>query len=338
MKKILVVFTGGTIGSIVSNHSIHTSAEQCYRIIGLFNQPSSSTAKVHFKTIQPFQVLSENLHPSHWQTLIQSIEAEELNAFDGIIVTHGTDTLAFTAAALSLYFNTLKIPLLLVSSNFPLEHSQANGLTNFNCAVSFIDQRCESGVFVPYQNPEEDTLVHLGTRISSCLPLSGDFISVQSNAFLRFSDNSFYQRHSINAGSNHPTKLIADFSSRILLIRPYPGLDYSHYSLNNTDIVLHDLYHSGTNCISQSFGDNYSSTQFVKKCHTLDIPVYMTPAIMTTDIYSSTQALLEAGAKMIWNMSLESSYAKLLLATTNFNNAQEIDCFLEQTIAYEHVI
>ena len=64
--------------------------------------------------IQAVEILSENLFPSVWETLINAIEAENISQYDGIIVTHGTDTLAFTAAALSLYFNAIKIPLLLV--------------------------------------------------------------------------------------------------------------------------------------------------------------------------------------------------------------------------------
>jgi len=80
--------------------------------------------------------------PGVWQTLITAIEAQHPEHYDGIIITHGTDTLAYTAAALSFYFNAIKIPILLVSSDYPLDDSKANGLDNFMCAVEFIRQKC----------------------------------------------------------------------------------------------------------------------------------------------------------------------------------------------------
>ncbi len=337
MRNILVVFTGGTIGSTTSNNTINTNDKQCYKLLDLFKQSYPNSDSLNFKTIQTIQLLSENLFPSIWEALIKAIEAENISNFDGIIVTHGTDTLAFTASAFSFYFHSINIPLLLVSSDYPLDHPQANGLINFNCAVEFIKQRDESGVFVPYQNQISTTELHLGTRIASCLQLSGNFISVQSKAYLRFKDNFFQQQYSIESTKNKPKHLKPTFSSRILLIKPYPGLNYSHFLLDQVDVILHDLYHSGTACSTTDWGENYSLVQFIKKCHLMKLPLYMAPAIKTKNVYDSTQSLLEHGAKMIWNMSLESAYAKLSLAYGNFNNPDLIDQFLEQNIAFEYI-
>lgn len=336
MNNILVVFTGGTIGSIASKGKIHTHAEQNYKLIDSFKQFYSDSHMLNFKTIQPVQILSENLFPSVWGTLIKAIEAEKLSDFDGIIITHGTDTLAFTASALSLYFYSIKIPLLLVSSDYPLDHPKANGLINFNCAIEFIKQRSETGVFVPYKNQNADTLVHLGSRLASSLQLSGDFISVQSKAFLRF-DGTFHQQNTIDFVSKNYQLLSPNFSSRILLIKPYPGLDYSHISLDHVDLVLHDLYHSGTACSISDWGENHSLIHFIKKCQQRNTDLYLAPAIKTEDVYESTQVLLEQGAKIIWNMSLESAYAKLLLAYGNFKDKDSITEFLEQNIALEQI-
>ncbi len=334
MKNILVVFSGGTIGSTISKGTINTDKKQGYKLLSLFKQSYPSSNNLQFKTIQPIQILSENLFPSVWEKLIYAIEAENVSDYEGIIVTHGTDTLAYTAAALSLYFHSIKIPLLLVSSDYPLDHPLANGLINFNCAIEFIKQRDESGVFVPYKNQNADTVVHLGSRIASSLQLSGDFISVQSKAFLRF-DGSFHQQNAISPILIQHNQLTPNFSTRILLIKPYPGLDYSHFSFDQVDVVLHDLYHSGTACSIADWGENYSLLQFIKKCRQMNIALYMAPAIKTKDAYDSTKMLLEQGAKMIWNMSLESAYTKLLLAYGNYKDTASIDSFLEQNIALE---
>jgi L-asparaginase len=78
--------------------------------------------------------------------------------------------------------------------------------------------------------------------------------------------------------------------------------------------------------------------KFINHCKKLDICVYLAPAIKSPDAYQSTQALLEQGANIIWNMSIEAAYVKLLLAYGNFVDKQEILDFLSRDIAGEHLM
>ena len=336
MKHILLVFTGGTIGSQLANGTIDTDRSAAYKLIQLFRANADCQAEIEFKPLQPLQILSENLHPRAWPEIIEAIEAEDLSAYDGIIVTHGTDSLAYSAAMLGIYFNRLKVPLLLVSSDRPLDDPAANGLANFICAVEFIRQKVGRGVYVPYRNPGANMSLHLGTRLSSCLPLSSDFISVQSQALASYSDSRFTPLPAPPKPEPSPPPLRAQFA-RILMIRPYPGLDYSHFNLDGVDVVLHDLYHSGTACVSAQWGETHSLIAFSQRCKQLTIPLYLAPAIYSENAYSSTRQLLDQGAKILWNVSLESAYAKLALAYGNFSNPRDIDDFLSANIAGEQV-
>jgi L-asparaginase len=337
MKNILVVFTGGTIGSVATGGTINTSDTTSFKLIRLFEQHYENHRQIHFDTIQPLQILSENLAPAAWKTLISAIEAAGLDQYDGIIVTHGTDTLAYTACALSFYFNALKIPMLLVSSDYPLDHPKANGLENFICAAEFILQKSEAGVFVPYRNQQQITQLHQGTRLACSLQLSGDFFSVQGKSYMQFTNRQFSLLNPSKQQTQAHIPLKADLSERILMIKPYPGLDYSRFNLNNVDAVLHDLYHSGTACASLQWGENYSLVEFIQRCKKQNIPVYLAPAIKSTEAYQSTQLLMEHGAEIIWNMSIEAAYVKLLLAYGNFDDKQEILDFIAADIAGEHL-
>ncbi|MCQ8115997.1 asparaginase [Methylomonas rosea] len=336
-KNILLVFTGGTIGSQLSGDTMNTDGNAGFKLLQRFTEQDPKPDSVNFKTLQPLQILSENLHPSHWPQIIAAIEGEDLGQFDGIIVTHGTDSLAFSAAALSLYFNGLSIPLLLVSSDLPLDNPQANGVANFLCAVEFIRQLDLAGVFVPYRNPGQVMQIHLGARLSSCLPLSSDFISVQSQAWMRLENGQFQSLQNLAPSELSSIALKPDFSKRILLIRPYPGLDYSTYNLDAVDAVLHDLYHSGTACASSAAGEQYSLVEFVKRCAGRGIKIYLAPALYSESAYASTRELLDCGAEMIWNTSLEAAYAKLLLAYGNFDTPQAIYALLVRNLAHEQL-
>jgi L-asparaginase/Glu-tRNA(Gln) amidotransferase subunit D len=336
MKNILVVFTGGTIGSKASDGAVSTFSDASFKLLQLFQKHYKDQKKIQFKTLQPLQILSENMAPAAWELLIDAIEAENPGQFDGIVITHGTDTLAFTAAALSFYFNTVNVPILLVSSNYPLDNPDANGLENFICAIEFILQINQAGVFVPYRNPQHSIELHNGTWLASSLQLSGDFFSIQNKSYMLYENQRFSLLNSFTKPST-PYVLKAVFSKRILLIKPYPGLDYSYFDLSAIDVVLHDLYHSGTACTSVQWGGNQSLLNFIERCRNFGIKVYLAPAIKSENVYETTRALLQAGAEMVWNMSLESAYVKLMLAYGNFQEEQQIIDFINENIAGEHV-
>lgn len=336
MKDILVVFTGGTIGSSASQGVISPDASASYHLISLFQAQYPEAAQVNFHCIQPYQLLSENLAPPAWQRLIAAIEAENPERYAGVIVTHGTDTLAFTAAALSLYFNVLAVPILMVSSDYPLSHAKANGVRNFICAVDYIRQHQAAGVWVPYRNQGQPMHLHHGARLAASLQLSSDFISVQNRPMAVYDNRRFDWQEPLPA--RQPMVLKAEFSPRVVLIKPYPGLDYSRFNLQAGDVVLHDMYHSGTACSTAQWGGNFSLVEFVRQCRENSIPVYLAPAMKTPDAYASTHTLLQEGVTMIWNTSLEAAYVKLMLAYGNFSETDRTMAFLQADIAGEMII
>jgi L-asparaginase/Glu-tRNA(Gln) amidotransferase subunit D len=346
MKQILLVFTGGTIGSTPTDGTIDTASNAPFKLLQLFEQHYQNHKDIHFDTLQPIQILSENLAPAAWALIITAIESAQPDRYDGIIITHGTDTLAYAAAAMSFYFHDLAIPLLLVSSDYPLDNPKCNGLANFICAVEFIKQRIKTGVFVPYRNAGQAMQVHLGSRLACSLQLSGDFYSVQDNSFMQFDGQHFTSANVLPTETRKSAQqdaavnrisLKPQFSSHILMIKPYPGLDYSNFKLDNVDAVLHDLYHSGTACTTSQWGNNYSLLKFVKSCGDLGITVYLAPAIQSENAYQSTRELIEHGAVMIWNTSIEAAYVKLMLAYGNFSDNLQISELINKDIACEHV-
>jgi len=340
MTNILIAFTGGTIGSSSTDGTIAPADSSSYQLLDLFQQHYPDSEQVTFHTIQPLKLLSENLAPPAWKMLINALEAEGLEQYDGIVITHGTDTLAYTAAMLSFYFSTISRPMLLVSSNYPLNHPQANGLDNFICAVDFIRQINEAGVFVPYRNPQQTSQVHRGVHLTSSLQLSGDFFSIQGKSYMAFTGRQFSQlnpKADNTKSPKFPLSLQTVFSDRIALIRPYPGLNYHTIDLHGVDAVLHDLYHSGTACVSEQWGSEHSLLPFLARCRDANIKIYLAPAIASADAYQTTRVLIAAGAEMIWNMSIEAAYCKLVLAYGNFSDEQQILEFINSNDRDERI-
>ncbi|MCI5849613.1 MAG: asparaginase domain-containing protein [Lachnoclostridium sp.] len=166
--NILVIFTGGTIGSRLNEDEgvICAGHEAPYNLIE--NYVDNGT--VSFCTMEPYKILSENLAAGNIEMLVNLIQVHYKN-YDGIIVTHGTDTLQYTAAALDIMFDNADIPIMLVSSNYVLTDDRANGQKNFNAAVSFIKDGVANGVFVSYKNENEPVTFHKGRYIQASLSM-----------------------------------------------------------------------------------------------------------------------------------------------------------------------
>lgn len=324
MKKILIIFTGGTIGSRKSKKTINVDDNSSYFLLKSY-EDSELKRDVTFETLQPLNILSEDLIPGDWLILHSSLSSVKLSDYAGIIITHGTDTLPFTSAAISYMFNYIDIPIVITASNYPLEDEKSNGLRNFANSVNFILDYSVPGIFVVFENNCGDSVVHLGTRLIQAVPFTNEFDSVNSIVFGKIAGRKFFwNESSLNPGwetlKASREKIGAEkirLSSEILYIKPHPGLNYKYYnfSVNRPKAVLHDLYHSGTACTRET--DNYllSLVDFTKYCLEKEVDVYITPIRnINGDLYLSSNKLIECGALPLQNISMEAAIVKLMLA------------------------
>jgi len=323
--KILVVFTGGTIGSTKSGSVIDINSATSFQLLESYLAQPQAKA-VEFDTKQPIFILSENLVPSDWHVLLDTLNEVDQSAYDGIIIAHGTDTLPYTSAAISFGLQQCDIPIMLVSSDYPLDDERANGLSNFSNAVDFIAEGVAPGVFVVFKNNDGESFVHLGSRLREADPYSDDFDSVGGVIFGKMQDGHFVYNEdarnpSIETLNTYKPALAGDvrFSSDVLLIKPFAGLNYDYFRFgeNKPKAVLHGLYHSGTANTSDS--QKHSIKAFAAYCQEQGVPMYAAPIAQTDDLYQSAKELIDAGVKPIVGVSLESALVKLMMKCADDN-------------------
>lgn len=330
MKKILVVFTGGTIGSKITNNIIDVDEQQGYVLIDKFKE--NSGLEVEFRTMQPLNILSENCTPKDWSKLITCLKNVNTDDLDGIIITHGTDTLPYTAAIISYVFADTKLPIILTASNYALDHPKGNGVRNFISSVEFIYHSGVPGVFVIFENNAGTSKIYLGSRIVEANPVddqfSGfgkvDFGNLQEGVLIK-NNNTFNPSISELGGYRETLEINSiEFKKNIFAIRPYPGLDYSFlkFDSNKPSAIIHGLYHSSTACTRD--GD-VSLPEYVKYCCDEGIDFYLASFKNTTeDLYITSKELLSNGAIPLQNISMEAAIAKLWLAyNLNLQNPRE---------------
>lgn len=321
MKKIMVVFTGGTIGCKVSNKTIDVDESTGYLLVEKFLE--KSRLDVEFETVQPINILSENCTPQDWSRMIQAIKKINMGEFDGIIITHGSDTLPYTAAIISYLFAATKIPIVLTASNYALDQSKSNGLRNFISSVEFICYSGIPGIFTVFEDDKGVEKVYLSTRIHEADPVNDQYTGFGGAELGHLESGKLI----LNKANFNPAKdeltvkretLKFDrieFKNRILAIRPYPGLDYSNFKFdkkNKPSAIVHTLYHSSTGCTRE--GD-VSLPAFIKYCNDQGVDFYLASFKNTTgELYRTSKELLENGAIPLQNISFEAAVAKLWLA------------------------
>lgn len=344
MKDILVVFTGGTIGSKTHGTAIDVHADAGYELLQRYKEQYGERAV--FTTVQPFAVLSENMLPSDWELLCKTIEQHDPARYAGIIITHGTDTLAYTAAAVSYRFAGTAVPILITASNFPLDDPRSEGVRNFAACVEMIASDPLPGIFVVFEDQDARMLVHLGTRIRQSQPFTDQFVSIYDEPFGEIIDGRLaLNKHGLNPGTaqlqavDQRTSFSAgcSFAADILHIKPYPGFRYSYIQLRHLkpQAVLLELYHSGTTAV-RSASEGESLESFIRLCKQEDIPVYIAPVKTTSDNrYATAHEVLRYGAIPLPDVSVEAALVKLMLAYGSLTDQQEIDRLLERNLFFE---
>ena len=156
--KILVIHTGGTIASKYDGGYV-TLAQGCDDLTAGFSG-------VSFSHRQPFNILSENMDISGISLICKEVyDAAASGEFDGIIVTHGSDTLSFSAAVCEEMLGGSKTPIVFTAANYPLEDKRSNGRDNFKLAVELIFNK-QGGVYVAWKNSGGEAQKHFSAAVS----------------------------------------------------------------------------------------------------------------------------------------------------------------------------
>ena len=325
--KIDVIFTGGTIGSKKNeNGMLSTNKDGQYTLLNRYIETFGN--HVEFMAREPYCILSENLSAKELMILIEEIrELINLTNPNGIIITHGTDTLQYTAAILGYVFADINFPIILVSSNYILDDPRSNGLMNFKCAVNFIKERLGQGVFVSYQNIGQDVYIHRATRLEQSIMFKDNVYSVMDSWYGKFSgkNSDLYEKNPAyktdsssrkNIFSSKKIKLCFN-SDSIIRIRPYPGMSYP-LIMDHTKAIIHESYHSGTIRISDEFLD------FVKQAKKEKIPFFLTGLDSKESKYETVAVYREVGIIPLPESAVIAQYCKLWLAVSNNLDVVEI--------------
>lgn len=323
--KICTVFTGGTIGSTLDESGyIGPKRETAFRVLQLYQEQFDTD--VEFLVKEPYRILSENLGAQNLCLLMETIQEILVSEkdLDGIIVTHGTDTLQYGAAVLGYVFGDTTIPIVVVSSNYVLEDERANGLVNFQYAVEFIRGKYGKGVFVSYCNTGEYPTIHRATRLQPLIPHSDRVASVLDSWYGRFENGHYIANSAYDVKEGRPSLIekgrkvyLSDTSDGITVIQPYVGMHYPTIH-GHTKAILLGSYHSGTICISEEL------KCFAERANQQGIPIFLSGLLAGEAAYETVKEYERLGIICLHTSAWIAQYCKLWLALSNGIELQQI--------------
>ena len=215
MKKICMIAVGGTIASVETKEGLRPeiTSEEILTYI-----PEVSKL-CQIDAIQLFNIDSTNVYAKHWKALVSCIE-ENYAAYDGFVVTHGTDTLADTAAALSYFIQNSRKPIVITGSQVTIAAENTDARDNLlNAFIYAADDRA-CGVHVIFDNK-----VILGTRARKSRTKS-------YNAFssIDYPQIAIFRNHRLVFYIEEPKPegnpiFYHDFSARVFVLKMIPGID-----------------------------------------------------------------------------------------------------------------
>jgi len=319
-QHVLVVFTGGTIASRYSGGAFDLIDAPYQLMAGV---PSDT---FRFKTLEPIHTLSENMTPGMLFDLFAAISDEfSQSQYDGIIIAHGTDTLAYTAQMADILLSGLGVPVVILGSKFPPDDPGSDGQTNFNNALSLIKQE-ESGVYVVSRENSGVTIVHDAGRIMQADSQTDDFQSYMGQYEGSMKDGVFVRNPDFRPSTHtySSRELLARLSAirnipskeTVLVLDACVGMNYQALDLTRPeyDYILQRLYHSGTSCTAPRTSP-YSLLYLQDLCSENFKRLFIAPIEKHRTPYSTTRELLAAGITPVFDLPLEAVWAGLLLCT-----------------------
>jgi len=337
LASVAILSTGGTIASRVDYRTGAVrpalTASDLYSVVPELADIAAIDTEILLS------IFSENITPNHWAEIAKSIANHIENGKVGVIIAHGTDTLGYTAAALSFALQNLPVPVIIVGSQRSADRPSSDGATNLLAAVKAAATAPFAGVFVAMHETVSDRgiVFHRGTKVRKCHTSRRDtFKSVNVTPVARLEDGKLtllvedYDKRD----RSRRLKLKPDFSEKVALVKFYPSMDprVLEWYVDNgfKGIVLEGtgLGHVG-NFLFPS----------IKTAIEKDVIVTMTSQCiwgrLGMEVYYTGRDLLALGVVPLEDMLPETALVKLMWVLGQTKDVNEAKRLLLTNIAHE---
>jgi len=333
LPKLSIISTGGTIASTVDYRtgavSSKFTAEDILRSI-----PELGTI-AQYHTLQPFNILSENMNPEMWQELARSIYDELKNGAKGIIITHGTDTMLYSAAAISFMVNT-PAPIVFVGAQRSADRPSSDNAVNAICAAKTAVSNLGEVVICMHSNSSDTSCsLHRATRVRKNHTSQRDaFQSIGRDpvATIAYPDGNVALADDAVKRGKYELQLNDKLNPHCGLLTYYPGMNPAVFDAfigyKGLIIAGTGLGHVGTDCIPRikNLVDAGTTVVMTSQCQAGSV---------CDRVYETGRYLLDAGVIEGGSMLPEVALVKLMWVLGNAKTPEEVKILMQKNLKGE---
>ncbi len=227
LPHIAVISTGGTIASRVDY--VTGAVRPALSAEDLLSVVPELSDIANIRTEILYGLLSENVHAPHWTGLAEATAKHLKNGVDGVVICHGTDTMAYTAAALSFAIQNPPVPIIIVGSQRSSDRPSSDASFNLLSSVKAATTLPAAGVFLAMHETtsDENLVLHLGTKARKCHTSRRDaFKSINTPPAARMQGDSLQiilKDLPVRDLSRKPD-VRPEFDENVALIKFFPGM------------------------------------------------------------------------------------------------------------------
>ena len=216
MKKILLLTTGGTISAKDTESGLAPSLQSD----DILRYVPEVISFCDVTTMQILNIDSSNIQPEDWLLITRTIR-EHYDQFDGFVITHGTDTMAYTSSALSYLIQNSSKPIVLTGSQKPIHQEDSDARRNVVDSFWFCIQSDIGGVYLCFNGK-----AIVGTRASKVKSKSCDAfesINYPVAAFIQYKQP--VPRIHVGRPPDKPVEFFDALNPRVFLLKLVPGIE-----------------------------------------------------------------------------------------------------------------
>ncbi len=228
LPKVAIVSTGGTIASRVDYRTGGVrpalSASDLYSVV----PELADVARIETQIF--LSIFSEDITQQHWSEIAKTVAGKISEGVNGVVIAHGTDTMGFTAAALSFALQDLPVPVILVGAQRSADRPSSDAATNlFGAVLAAAEAPFAEVVVAMHETPSDSSIaLHKGAKVRKCHTSRRDaFKSINALPMARIEDQKLtmltqdYRRRD----PSRKLHLKPEFEEKVAMIKFHPGLD-----------------------------------------------------------------------------------------------------------------
>ncbi len=328
-KKVCILHTGGTIASKVDYETGGVVAKfKPEEILSMFPE-LRKLANVDSKLVR--NMVSEDMRFEHYNLLAKAVEKEIKKGVDGIIITHGTDTLHYSSAALSFVLENLNVPVILVGAQRSSDRGSSDAAMNLICAVEFIVNSKYSGVGIcMHKNVDDDICWILpglkSRKLHSSRRDAFKPVNAKAIAEIDYKTRKVKMLEKEKVENKEKLKLKLFKNVKVGIVKAYPNMFADQLKVfekyNGLVLIGTGLGHMPLTEIDEFTKENKKIFDQIKKLAG-KMPVVMSPQTIfgriDMNVYSPGRTLLDIGViGNLSDMTPETSYIKLAWLISNY--------------------